>query len=500
MTTVREELAKSVTQAQMSSFFIDKMKIINVLSYGAKGDGVTDDTTAIQAAIDAAFAAGGGIVFLPEGTCIASQILLKGNVVLVGAGKNITILKQKDNSNVNFVSAANTSITFYGIKNLTIDGNYANQTTGNGLVLAGNDSFAIGCEVKNCKSYGILLFGGARSKVEGCYVHHNKNVGIFVGNDGFTIDDVNISNSQIEYNESHGILVGNNATTIATNVTVSDNIVNLNGTDAGPGGGGIWAVVGAADVTISNNNVKANHGDNIGIAGAVRVTITGNISKGATGPITDLVNSGIAISTGSVNITVTGNVCYNNSGMGIGVRGTSTNITIIGNLCYNNSSLSAGDWAGIQLLAIAPDTGSGNYITIIGNRCYDDRAVANRTQSYGIVIDTNANNVICKDNLVTNNKLGTLLNNGVASQSVIIQDNQGYNPVGNLTPPALSSGVGIANSFAFPVQIFISGGTVSAIYIGATLTGLTSGMFILQPNIAIQINYSAAPSWVWIGL
>ncbi|MFC8873240.1 NosD domain-containing protein [Streptomyces ardesiacus] len=39
----------------------------DVTKYGARGDGVTDDLAAIQAALDAAYAAGGGIVYLPPG-------------------------------------------------------------------------------------------------------------------------------------------------------------------------------------------------------------------------------------------------------------------------------------------------------------------------------------------------------------------------------------------------------------------------------------------------
>ncbi|OKP70305.1 S-layer protein [Paenibacillus sp. P3E] len=41
---------------------------ISVTDYGAKGDGVTDDTTAIQNALRAASAQGGGVVFAPAGT------------------------------------------------------------------------------------------------------------------------------------------------------------------------------------------------------------------------------------------------------------------------------------------------------------------------------------------------------------------------------------------------------------------------------------------------
>ena len=55
--------------------------------WGATGDGTTDDSTAINAAITAANAAGGGTVILPRGNyLILSPITLKANVQLVGVG------------------------------------------------------------------------------------------------------------------------------------------------------------------------------------------------------------------------------------------------------------------------------------------------------------------------------------------------------------------------------------------------------------------------------
>ena len=79
---------------------------LNVMDFGAVGDGVTDDTSAIQAAIDACRTAGGGVVYLPPGTYqlvhrllavygddLAYCLTVPSNVTIKGAGAHATILK-----------------------------------------------------------------------------------------------------------------------------------------------------------------------------------------------------------------------------------------------------------------------------------------------------------------------------------------------------------------------------------------------------------------------
>ena len=55
---------------------------ISVRDFGARGDGVSLDTPAIQSAIDACTAQGGGVVYFPPGNYLTGTITLKDNVTL----------------------------------------------------------------------------------------------------------------------------------------------------------------------------------------------------------------------------------------------------------------------------------------------------------------------------------------------------------------------------------------------------------------------------------
>lgn len=67
-----------------------------MLAHGALGDGVADDTSKIQNAIDAVSGVGGGVVYFPEGTYkTTSTVTIPANVSLVGTGAG-SVIKPHD--------------------------------------------------------------------------------------------------------------------------------------------------------------------------------------------------------------------------------------------------------------------------------------------------------------------------------------------------------------------------------------------------------------------
>jgi Pectate lyase superfamily protein len=114
--------------------------VMNVRGFGALGDGVTDDTDAIAAAVAAAFDPVSGernVVFLPAGIYLMTRhVELNYGIVIEGAGLAATVIKMSPTilSNM-FVGAGGFPVSIE-FRNLTLDGGYSWDKSGTSVPAA----------------------------------------------------------------------------------------------------------------------------------------------------------------------------------------------------------------------------------------------------------------------------------------------------------------------------------------------------------------------------
>jgi hypothetical protein len=75
-------LIAALLLAPLISLHAAEPKVFDITAHGAKGDGTTMNTQAIQQAVDACHEAGGGVVSVPKGVFLTGSLRLKSGVIL----------------------------------------------------------------------------------------------------------------------------------------------------------------------------------------------------------------------------------------------------------------------------------------------------------------------------------------------------------------------------------------------------------------------------------
>lgn len=482
----------------------------------------TDASTVIQAAV----ALGGNTLVRSGSYTINTSILIQGvnNVVfegegwrstrLVAGGADVNVILIGDRVNVAKVS-----------RNIIVRGFYIDGTA--------QTTETVPPEV-NDRRFGIEIAAPATTNVD-CLIE--KNYLYSTGSDsiyGYQAQRCIIQNNIVEGARAywagihvHGspndseilgnILFNCNCSGIRHGHIISGNRVQ----DCYLGGatGGIEAgIVGAIDAIIADNWIENN--DEIAIRTFdVRNLVIGNFARSRYGSLASILVEGDAhhaiidntvneldrcialLVRNSVGVIVEGNSFKTVGRQGIVIRGSQKCI-VSNNYIYAAGRQTNNTYDAILLDDYNATHSISNIIT--GNQIWSDQANLPR---YGIneaTADQNYN--IIKNNIVANAATTRIRPLGPNTR---LEDNDGYNPVGNIATP-YPAGAGylldVAAAQAFPTSntnytvgqspkfITIYGGTVTSISIDGVATGLTSGGFYLKVGQILNVVWTGQPS------
>jgi parallel beta-helix repeat protein len=483
-------------------FLQDKVRdLVSVKDFGAIGDGVADDTLAIQTAVTSC---AGRILELPAGTYIVSSAInLVSNTTIAGVGT----IKLKDNCSPKpaDILRCNTA-TNIDISDITIDANRQNNVdhgtpdvNGNqlnswqGTLLAAIDfayvtGFSISnVTVKECWGSGIWLTDCQDGVVNNNTVKNHRITGIAVRNNtanAATIKTVRVVNNHVE-----GGIVGVHFIFGAYDSVCNGNICIGNKDSARfPA----YAYSGTyPNVYPSTGGFKA-----YGVSGYVSPAMVGDgAGIEATGVFTD--PSGTA----NTAISITGNVCSANA-VGIRLEETSNKFAVSGNTCRGN------DAYGILLFSAYFNTLSGNTCTnngldgirlekVTGKPQASNNTVTSNVctenQRYGVIVvgsqgNIITNNIISGNGLNTSNTesgaIGLYLVDGIAASSGIISGNTFGNYFG-------TDKYGIYSNSASNAANIVTNNQFSNSYVTSKTTLVLANNFVSR-NVGLKTDAKGA--------
>lgn len=422
-------------------------QIVNIKDYGAVGDGVTDDTLAVQRAITNST----GAVYIPAGTYLITGVTLTTGKQLIGENRATSILKLKTALNgAGMINATNANDIV--VENLTIDGGSLVGTK-NALInffncnrsriennnIINTDQFAIGC---NSQSYTTIRGNSIlMTQLVGAWIDKST----VVPGSGGPLNTTGLVGTISAPGGVGGVQAAFTYSTDGTGAVIASSILfSTNGRGyistptasfpAVPGSSCTARYGGAQVVAITHANTVST-GENIEIShnflqgggcnAAVRnSTISCNVSRfviyGAafvseqsTGVSRNVYSSNVVHRMGYCNLTgvpysntyigqdtdntvssgfelwgsyesCINNVSYENAGSGISFGAIGGMCS--GNIIYDNSKF----WATLGIYTVpgiqipaGNATYNGSYSLISNNRCFDQNA-ASGSQGYGI--------------------------------------------------------------------------------------------------------------------
>lgn len=406
--------------------------VYNVRNHGAAGDGVTNDRAAIQAAVAACNAAGGGVVFFPPGTyLVGSPITAMSSVTFLGCGAASVIKSSVNNSaiasgNVALSDVVVDSLTFVGsITNVPTVPTFARTTSGNGITYAlwltgdldphntgpviTNVTFR-NCTVKNCTQLPIWISGvRGRVLVDENHFDNNRDLG-FLWN-----QEVICTSNHVTNTTDNGISASRGNLKVVINDNTCENIA-FSGIEVG----GWVGDPGPDDFVVTGNTLK-----NCGTAGIYldaaphHGTISGNT-----------INQGYWRNAVDASSDVVG--------VGIWVRGTWTGTPAtptdwaIG-LQISTNTIHAAARAGIYITNCKHSVVERNLILDVGTQFHNDGTTlvssTDTTQNIGVLVEYPATctNLTIRDNIVIDSRVTPYCNYAVqpvpASSGVILHNN-----------------------------------------------------------------------------
>ena len=389
---------------------------INVLDFGAVGNGTTDDTAAIQAAINS-LSSTGGIVYLPSGTYKVSSALVMNTtgITLMGANRNSTIISGS-NATQNIIEIGSLSVLTKGnrVSNLQITSSVA-KTAGAAIkVFSGHQTDLDHITLMNNMYYGFQFEAGPYQ-----YIYHLTD---FEVNSGL-----------------NAIIVGHD---IATYTGVVQELVCTDGTIASQTGVAIKLehIQGAffrdIDVIASYAGVGMIPGTNQVVVACWFDTVLGDtcgnngwiLQPSSTGIIKEIMmvscwgasctNYGILLDASAANdcisgIAMTGCRFMNNSKQGMYITDGVEAVSVTNVHCLGNSTGASATYHGIYL-----ESGVDG-VTFNGGVSGGGGVFTNH-QGYGVYFAGTATNCAVIGMNVTGNLTGGIRDSGVSAGNDLI--------------------------------------------------------------------------------